>query len=86
MNNNMERLQKEKYDMILRHQREREAIDKKIVKEKEHIKIQKESDKRKKEQQLKQNNSNRADDSYQNFVKDSMSIAKLNEALKELLK
>ena len=86
MNNNMERLQKEKYDMILKHRREREAIDKKIAKEKEHIKIQKESDKRKKEQQLKQNNSNRADDSYQNFVKNSMSIVKLNETLKELLK
>ena len=83
---NLERLEKEKRDMIERHRRERQAMDDKILKEKEHFKRQKEYEKKQKDQHRQQNIQIAANDAYQNFVKDSkLSIAEINEMFKKFL-
>ena len=96
---NLDRYEKDRRDLISRHRRDLEAIDKKINKEKELKKMQKDYEKRKKEQeqrqkeiekkrkeqQRKQNNSNGANDGYQSFVKDSMTITEMNRLLDEWL-
>jgi len=81
----LEQLNKKKRDMIERHRRERQLIDDEIAKEKERIKRNKEREKQKKEQQIQQNDLALTDSAYKDFVKDSLSIAELNEKLKELL-
>ena len=81
--NNLDSLEKEKMDIIARHHRELDAIEARISKEKERIKREKEYEKKKKEQQ--QNNLAGAEDAYQSFVKDSMSIVEINNILEKLL-
>lgn len=81
MSNLLERLEKEKREMIDRHRRERKDIDDKIAKEKERIKREKEAEKKKKELQPQQYN----DPAYQSFVRDSMSIAEINKIVEEFL-
>lgn len=84
--------------MKARHQRERDAMDKKIEREKEHINRQKEFDKNKKEQeqrkkeiekkrkeQQRKQNKSKTDYAYQSFVKDSMTITEMNRLLDEWL-
>ena len=82
---NLERLEKERKDMIERHRRERDAHEEKITKEKERVKRQKEAEKKKKEQQAMQNNIAGEDVGYQDFVKNSMSIAEINKKLENFL-
>ena len=80
----LERLEKEKSDMIERQIRERQAMDDKIAREKEHIKRQKDFEKNQKRQQRQQNNSIE-DSAYIDFVKASIPITEINNILEKFL-
>lgn len=81
---NLERLKKQKQEMIQRHQRERQGLEDQILRAKERIKREKEVEKQK-EQQVKQNNLMSAEAAYSDFVKNSMPITEINKVLDELL-
>ena len=89
--NSLERLEKQKQEMIQRQRRDRERLDNEILKAKERIKKEKEEEKRRKEaekqkeQRIKQNNLMSAQAAYADFVKKSMPITEINKVLDELL-
>ena len=80
----LERLEDEKRKLVAGYSRSLQVIEDKIAKKKESIRRQKERDKKQKELQ-KQNNTVVTDIAYQSFVKDSMSIAEINQKMQEFL-
>ena len=84
---NLDKLEKEKSEMIQRHKRERQELDNEISKAKEHDKREKEYERKKKDLERQQNNpvGVNAENAYRDFIKDSMSITEMNDMIGEFL-